>query len=183
MIALYLSAIESEDEKNKIIYIYNNYHSIMCFNVLKFMNNPCDVEDIVHSAMLKIIDNIAMINTYDQEHTKNLCCIIARQKAINFCKARDNRNHSLDEAVDYSSLQSADPGDIVADQAAYDRILDIIDSMSDTYRDVCRLKYVYKFTEKKISECLNLSPTVVNQRIMRGKKIIRDALIKEHLHE
>ena len=31
MIALYLSAIESEDEKNKIIYIYNNYHSIMCF--------------------------------------------------------------------------------------------------------------------------------------------------------
>lgn len=66
MIALYLSAIESEDEKNKIIYIYNNYHSIMCFNVLKFMNNPCDVEDIVHSAMLKIIDNIAMINTYDQ---------------------------------------------------------------------------------------------------------------------
>ena len=53
MIALYLSAIESEDEKNKIIYIYNNYHSIMCFNVLKFMNNPCDVEDIVHSAMLK----------------------------------------------------------------------------------------------------------------------------------
>ena len=95
----------------------------MCFNVLKFMNNPCDVEDIVHSAMLKIIDNIAMINTYDQEHTKNLCCIIARQKAIDFCKARDNRNHSLDEAVDYSSLQSADPGDIVADQAAYDRIL------------------------------------------------------------
>ena len=36
MIALYLSAIESEDEKNKIIYIYNNYHSIMCFKENQF---------------------------------------------------------------------------------------------------------------------------------------------------
>ena len=63
-----------------------------------------------------------------------------------------------------------------------DVILKTIDSLSDIYQSVCKLKYVNGLKEREIAEVLDLPLKTVSLRIFRGKKILRDSLIKEQLH-
>ena len=91
MITFYLSLVETEDAKNKIEFIYVNYYSFMCYTAGQILkHNKQDVEDAVHNAMMKIIENIDIIDVSDVQRAKNLCGIIARNKAIDYCKQKDN---------------------------------------------------------------------------------------------
>ena len=182
MIALYLSMVESEADKNKVITIYENYHSLMCYVAGKYLKNTYDIEDVVHTAMLKIIENLSVFDVDDAEHTKNLCCLIARQKAIDFCRSRAGKTGAEDEA-DCAAGDDSDPEHIVIGKDTYDTILRVIESLSVTYKDVCKLKYVEGLKEREIAALLDLSPKTVNQRIQRGKQLIRAALREEGLHD
>ena len=185
MIELYLLMIETEEYAEKVTYIYDNYHLLMCYVAGKYIKNSYDIEDIVHTVMLKIIDNIAIFDIKDEEHTKNLCCLITRQRSIDFCKAKKNHNLFLDEAIDYDDSANADsePECIIIEQDTYKIILKIIESLSDTYKDVCKMKYIEGLKEREIAAILDISPKAVNQRIQRGKQLIRKALIREKLHD
>lgn len=108
--------------------------------------------------------------------------MIARQRALDFCKAKYNDDIHLSNEL-MLAVEGDAPDDTVIGHDAYDKILEAIRSLSDTYRDVCILKYVYDFKEREIAAILDLNPKTVNIRIHRGKQILRKSLRKENLHE
>ena len=80
------------------------------------------------------------------------------------------------------NIKAEDILDIVINEESYGIILKAIDNLSDTYQAVCKLKYINGLKEREIAEVLDLPEKTVNQRIFRGKQILREALIKEQLH-
>jgi hypothetical protein len=46
-------------------------------------------------------------------------------------------------------------------------------SLSDTYREVCEMKYILHMKEREIAQELGLSEKNVNARIFRGKQVLR----------
>ncbi len=181
MLLFYLSIVNSDTEKEKIIYIYENYYSYMAYKAGQYLKNKQDIEDIVHNSMIKIIDNLDLIDTEDEVKSKCFCGVIAKNKAIDFIKAKDNQNLSLNELIteDYTD---DNPEDLFITRESYNIILETIKSMSDVYRDVCMLKYVNGLKEREIALILDLSPKNVSLRIFRGKQLLRDALRRENLH-
>lgn len=185
MISLYISMVSTDGEKSKIVLIYENYYSIMACTAARVLeNNQQDVEDAVHSAMLKIIENIDIIDTTDERRLKNLCCVIAKNKAIDYLRSKKNEAYSFDDEAVFSEAPDTenDPLDIIVKQEVYDAVIAAIEKLPETYRDVCLLKYVSAMKESEISAILDITESNVGVRIHRAKQIIRNALKEENIY-
>ncbi len=183
MISFYVSLVGTDDDKEKVVFIYENFYSFMAYNAGQVLNhNKHDVEDVVHNAMLKIIEHIDKIDLSDENRAKNLCGIIAKNLAKDHCKLKDNQNLSLDGDISESTDGGETPDDIVITKDTYDIILKELFALDDRYRDICILKYLYEYKEREIAGLLGITHEAVRMRIFRGKQILREALRKENLH-
>lgn len=183
MISYYTSIVETDEEKDKIEYIYKNFYSFMAYTAGRVLNhNKQDVEDTVHNAMLKIIDIIDKIDITETNKVKNLCGIIARNKAKDHCKLKDNQTVSLEEEFNNDKTEdNTDPINIVIQNDTYEIVLKAIYTLDEKYRDACILKYVHGYKVNDIALILDISPENVSRRIYRGKEAIKNNLRKEHL--
>lgn len=181
MLSIYSSLVYTQADKDKVEYIYLKYYGIMSYVTSKYVADKDSIADIVHDSMVKIIYNIDKIDVEDEVRTRAFCTTIAKHKAIDFLRKRESNNMVLDERFDNLNT-SNDVLDLVINDETYSLILNAIDSLSDIYQSVCRLKYINGLKEREIAEVLDLPLKTVSLRIFRGKQILRDSLIKEQLH-
>lgn len=177
MLEVFLSAVETDEQRDKVVHIYENYYRLMMFVINKYVSNISDVEDLAQDCMLRIIDHIDSVDLTDTVRAKGFFAIVARNCAKDFVKKSKNPLSFDETYYEEEILQS--PEEIFFEKYDSQQIQQIIDNMNETYRDVCRLKYVYGYKEKEIALLLNLSPKVVNQRIFRGKQELRELIRKE----
>lgn len=183
MISFYLSIIETEEDKDKVVFIYENFYSFMCYTAGQVLGQgKPEVEDAVHNAMLKIIERLDMIDITDEIKVKNLCGIIAKNIAKDHLKRKDNQTIRLDET--FSDMPSEDDAvdEIVIKGDTYEIILRAIRALDEKYRDVCILRYVHGYKEREVAELLNISAGTVSTRIFRAKQILREELRGESIY-
>ena len=183
MISFYLSIIETEEDKDKVVFIYENFYSFMCYTAGQVLGQgKPEIEDAVHNAMLKIIERLDMIDIADEIKAKNLCGIIAKNIAKDYLKLKDNQTLMLDET--FCDLPSEDDAvdEIVIKGDTYEIILRAIRALDERYRDVCILKYVHGYKEREVAELLNISAGTVSTRIFRAKQILREELRGESIY-
>ncbi len=183
MISFYLSVVETEQDRDKVVFIYENFYSFMCYTAGRVLeNNRHDVEDAVHNAMLKIIDHLDMIDLENEGRAKYLCGIIVRNVAKDHVKLKENQTLPLDETFCDVPDDGTEPAEIVIRRDTHEIMLRAIHSLDEKYRDVCILKYVHGYKEREIAGLLNLSQGTVSTRIFRAKQILREELRKESVY-
>ena len=57
----YMSLMDSADDKSKFERVYQSYKGLMFYTANRILNNPQDAEDAVHTAFVKIAENISKI--------------------------------------------------------------------------------------------------------------------------
>lgn len=177
MLSVYLSMAKSAEDDDKITYIYTTYYSSMAHSIKSVVgNNSCNVDDLVHDTMIKLIEILPQIDFSEPKMVKAFCCLIARNQAIDYCKRKENQNISIDEAITETVEDESCPVDVLIKKETYDEILNAIRSLDDKYRDVCTLKYLYKMKEKDIAKALGLPAGTVSVRIQRGRQQIKKAI-------
>lgn len=176
MISYYLSIVETENDRNKITYIYTKYYSFMCCIAAKYLNNKSDIEDIVHDSMLKIIDKLDTIDIADEKKLRCLCGVIVKHKAIDSVRLKKNNTEPLDELFPVID-ESASPEEIVIGEDTYRIVLETIRELEDKYKNVCILRYVNGLKDKEIANVLDISESAVRVRLYRARNMLRDSLI------
>ncbi len=179
---LFLMTVQDAVQKDKIIFIYQSQYSRMAYTAGKYLHNREDVEDAVQDSMLRLITVIDRVETDDPVRLKNLCCVVARNVAVNMARARGQKILPLEEVFDTADHGTRTPEDTAIENDLMSRLISCIDSMSDIYRDVCRLKYINELKESEIARLLDLPPKTVNQRIFRGKQMLKNMLMKENVN-
>ncbi len=181
MLTLLLSIADIMDKKEKIIALYDRYYPMMCYIARENLpkEHHDNIDDIVQEALLDIMEYIDNIDINDEVQAKSLCLLIVKRRAIDYTRKRDNRNLSLEDTYIKEDREDQDPDILLDKRATLDIIVKAIGSLDESYREVCRLKYLHQKTEKEIAKLLGLTPKAVNMRIMRGKAILRKILRKE----
>ncbi len=183
MLTYYLSMVETEEQKEKVEYIFENLYSFMYSIVKKQLRNDKDADDIVQDTMLKVIDIIDTIDMSDTDRVKNLCGVMAKNKAIDFLRVKSNHSEPLDDIVEFTHVQDDETASTVISKETYALLLKAIDSLSDTYKEACSLKFVNELKEREIAKVLGISEKAVSLRIFRGRQLLREAIRKEKLHD
>lgn len=179
MLAVYLSLVDDLSDKEKVEKIYTEFYGLMMHIALEYTQN--EAEDVVHDAMLRIIKNIDKIDISNKRKTKAFCVTVVRNRAIDCLRRKSNNDVSYNDemAVEDKNAFVFNPTEI---NEVYQILYQALDSLSETYKTVCTLKYVTGLKEREIAEVLDLPAKTVSLRIFRGKQILRESLRKEDLY-
>ncbi len=158
----------SDKENFSVLYHkYRNYLYAICHDIL---GNEQDAEDALQEAFFKIYKNMDKVsaNGLDCNKTKSLIITITKNTAIDFY--RKNRKRWLWEVdlEDSGILSQTQDGALqVKDES---RLFAAINGLPTKYREILLLKYASGYSNREMSEILEIAETTVRMRISRGKK-------------
>lgn len=178
---LFATVILDESRSEKAVHIYENYYSYMIYIAGRYLKTPSDREDAAHDSMLRLISIIDSIDFSNEAKLKGLCGVVTKNVALNICKRKDKSSISLEEIFDVAD-DSVSPEDNAVSNDTVTRLVISIEALNEVYRDVLKLKYLNQLKEIEIAKLLELPVKTVNQRIFRGKRLLRKAMEEDNLN-
>lgn len=171
MLMLYISMIDSPEEKRKFERIYLAHRQTMYYVAFRILKDAHEAEDAVHQAFLRIIDRLDKINDADCHKTRAYLVVITENAAIDiYRKRKKSRTVSYDEMEIYIS------GNMESDYGEKDAIIRAINKLPVNYSVVLKLRYAHGHTDAEIAALLKISEENVRQRISRAKKKLNQLL-------
>jgi RNA polymerase sigma-70 factor (ECF subfamily) len=102
---------------------------------------------------------------------------------------RKNRSEQgkidLDEDNDVDKIATRITPDVLSEiisKEGYQRLIALIEEMSDTYKDVMKLRFVLGFSNDEIADLLEITKKNVEVRISRGRAMLIEMLRKEEYY-
>lgn len=173
MLIFFLSMLETDEDKNKFILLYEKYRKLMFYIANQILKDDYLSEDAVEQTFIKIIENLNNISDVDCHKTKSYIVIMVRNCAINLYRQRKSHpTVSLDE-----DLEIADDQPFAIDEA--DVLTRSVACLPIIYKDILTLKYVQELPNDEIARMLGISEPTVRKRLERAKDKIQQFLNEE----
>ena len=172
---IYLSIIDSEEEKDKFEKIYEKYKKLMFYIANQILQDEQLSEDAVHNAILKIIDNLDKIIEINSPRTKGFIVIIVKRISINIYNKRKREEISdiNDESYKFNSLDLS-----IENIGEYSNLGEALRRLSEIDLQIILLKYSHGFSIKEISKILDIKEVNLYKRNKRAlnklKKILAE---------
>ena len=180
MLTLYLSMIESEEDKTLFARIYEEYRQKMFHYAMQFLKDAGNAEDIVQEVFLFIVKTgVGKIRNLELEG--NLWAYLSaavRNQSYTFLRNQDGIQIIDSDLSEF--IGSVHMDDESGQGTSYDYLVETIRGLNPTYADVLYYTFVQEMPSEKIAKLLNLNPATVRKRISRGKEILREKLGKEY---
>lgn len=170
----YLTLIDTEEEKRKFVYLYENYKQTMYYTAYQILHNVHAAEDAVHQAFLRVIDHLEQVDVKNEQKTKGFLVTITQHIAIDSYR-RQKREHT---AYDEEQMEIPVP-DLAEIHTDAELIIQTILRLPSDDSIVLRLKYVHGYQGREIAQLLGISEEAVRKRISRAKKRLAKRLEDE----
>ena len=129
-------------------------------------------EDAVHEAFIKLTRYIKGIDENDSHKTKAFVVIVVKSVCIDMLRKQNHdKSFSLEE-IDNMGYVSDDSFKNIELQD----VCSVIESLSDTYREIIELKVYYDLSDKQIADIVGIDNSAVRKRLQRGREILRKKL-------
>ena len=174
MLFFYLSLIDNQEDKSKFEILYYEYRERMFSVSFEILKNKEDAEDAVHNAFIGIANNMKSIGEVESNRTLSYCIKAAKNAAINIF----NKKNKI-KTVEYSDnlkIEDEDFFEKVFAKDSYEKVVNAIMSLSDTYKIPLYYHYVENMKIKELASLLDISQSAVKVRLHRGKKELLEIL-------
>lgn len=161
---IYLSMIESQDDRHRFERIYERYRNLMYHVAYKILRNPQDAEDAVHQAFVSIIQNIHKFVQIDCPETRSFIVLMTERKAIDLIRIRHSEK-ILPLNEDLVGLEIPAPGD--------HGLADALAKLPVRYREVLLLRFDNGYSTRELAKMLGLTESGVRKLIGRAKAALR----------
>ena len=153
--------------------LYKQYQRLMYREILKIVQETWDVDDIMQSLLVKLIDRIALLKTLDRQRLIDYLVTAARNTALNF--RRDNKAKYFEELTDEQPLSEDTEGELIRKEDLY-RLADVWNTLDKKTQYLLRARYILNKSGKEIAADLKMSPDNVRMAIVRAKRRAREAM-------
>ncbi len=166
MLILYLSMLETEEEKDKLEQLYINYKKLIYSIAFEYMSNSFLAEDAVHNTFLKLTNYLDKIDDIYDHKTVTFIGIVAKSVCIDMLRKEKTLKQielRLDGIID-NYCEDLDIKDL----------LKKIDKLPEIYRNTVMLKYFYKMSNRQICDINGISIMTLRKRLSRAKKYLNE---------
>ena len=183
MISTALALLETDEQRNVLSEFYQKYKNRFYAIAYSKLHGKAAAEDAVQEAFLRIVDKPE--NFFKIEHNKRVAYadVIVRNVAIDMFNK--NNAHKIEELTEYVSDEAYTLGleDTVTGSVSKNELLAFILKLPVLQRDILNLKVVFELSNSEIAQKLNVSETVVRQRLFQARKSISSFLESGDIHE
>jgi len=174
MLMFYLTAFESDADKQTFEEIYVKYKDAAFRAALKIKNNRAMAEDALHNGFLRLINNWEKFLTVPCDKRQSLIVIIVKNKCIDLKRQQSRRAYDQLDDME-NTLESSDmpvEDQVVLDDE-YSALRKCLTALDETSRLVLEMKFVLGMTYKEIGVELGMTANHVDTKIMRAKAKVR----------
>lgn len=169
---LYSNYLTGDQKAFEQLYLkYKNKIQYFVFNIIKDYHKA---EDITQDTFIYAMKN----NIRDGYTFKYYIYLIARSRALNFINT-EQRRFEISEKYFFTEPLIEDVCEIVNKKDEQKEILECLNLLDDKYKNPLYLYNIENFSYKEISEILEIPLNTVKSNIHRGKKILKETLIKK----
>lgn len=172
MINIYLSALETAEDKAEFENLYMKYRQKMYAVAYKILHNVEDAEDAVHNAFIAIADNFEKVRLIPCHKTEAYTVITVRNISINIYNKNKKSAERFSELDDNQVSVEMD----FFENIDMEELIKTISGLPVMYKDVLFLHYRDEYTHKEIAGILNISVETVRKRTERAKKLLKEKL-------
>ncbi len=175
MLAFYLMALDTEEEKSKFERIYHEYKGLMLKIAYDILKDYDLANDALHTAFLKIVNHINKFDEISCHKTKSYMVLVIESVAKNmYNKRKREKIISFDdisfEIADESFEEKMDT------EIEVDEVAQIIKKLPEIYSTVLTLKFLHDLSNKQIAQILGISPAAARKRLERAKDALNTLL-------
>ena len=105
MLSLYLSSLESQENKNKFTYIYENFNGLMFSVIFSILESNQDAEIVLSDTYSKIIERIDTIDIGNVIYAKHYVLKIAKNCAYDLLRDRSRQNKIIQKYIEQNEEQ------------------------------------------------------------------------------
>lgn len=168
----------TKEGRKKFEALFHKYRNVMFYSINEIIHDKYLSEDILQETFIKIAENIQSVDKdINSRKAKNFIMIVTKNTALDYYRKNLKRREvevSVEEIEDLVFYNLDD--EILSNLDTENRIITIVKSMNECYRDVLLLKYVNGLKNDKIAKLLNITEETVRKRISRGKKLLKQKL-------
>lgn len=183
MISTALALLKTDEQRNVLSEFYQKYKNRFYAIAYSKLHGKTAAEDAVQEAFLRIVDKPEKF--FKIEHNKRVAYadVIVRNVAIDMFNK--NNAHKIEELKEDVSDEAYTLGleDTVIGSVSKNELLAFILKLPVLQRDILNLKVVCELSNSEIAQKLNVSETVVRQRLSQARKSILDFLESGDIHE
>ena len=177
----FLLAISDLADHDKIIHVYNTYHTTLlkyARNILRGSSQTLDEEDAVQNMYVNLIKYIQSIKCWDDEDQLKAYLLTM---TLHECTRLQKKSVDHEDVDDYENVLVSDEDFVnkVNEEDNYQRLVQLILSMEEKYSIPMHLRWVEELDVKMIAQRLDLPVKTVYTRLERGKLILMKLLEKE----
>ena len=178
---IFIQAIQNEPDRNLVEELYNKYSNTMLYIAQGILKDRYRAEDAVNQAFIKIIENLQKFSFENCNKTRGLVVIIVRNICYNMIKSE--KNEKIVPLEDFKNIpENAEdtPLNYVISVEGYDFVMTCLSHLSDKFKDILRLKFVYDYTDDEISKTLEITPDNARVRLHRARKALMEEMRREN---
>ena len=170
MLAFFLTALETDAERQRFTKIYEQYHVRLEKVAMHILADQTDAEDAAQNTFMQIIRHFEKISEISCEELPFWIISIVKNEAFMILR----RKRKLVPLEDWDSIENA-----VSDVTEYAELVELFARFPDTYRSVLEMKYLLGYSDQEIAKHLGISETAVSTRASRGRALLRKLAEKE----
>lgn len=175
MLSIYLSALDTQEEKVFFEDMYRNNRGKMLSIAYSILGNKEDAEDAVHIAFLKLADQLKNLLQKNRQDLKRYIVITIRNTSITIY----NRNKKNAGRLEALNDDTPDNDSVFKFEALQIESLQIaLPKLPQKYKDILTMYYYMRMSAGEISKTLDISVDNVWKRLSRARNMLK-ALIEE----
>ena len=180
MLSIYLSMLDTPQEKEKMTEIYEKHRYALLAYAMKILKNQDLAEDAIHTTFVAIIEQKEKYFYLEEDILRFKALSIVKNKSVDILrKLKPNDVLPIEEFELYLESEEKPVEEQVIFTSEYEAILKRLESIDEVSRQVLIMKYYHGMSYKEISDELGMTTKHIETKIARAKEKVRKLIKKE----
>lgn len=174
MLPLIIMAIENEDDKAFMTWLYLQYRRLIYSEIRKITGEGEDVEDLLQSVVVKLIEKLPLLR--EMEQTKLVNYIISAAKNTAYNSLRGKKAEVLWEDREQLSDPAPAPDEHIIAQENMLALAQVWSVLDEKTQYLLSAKYILKKSGREIADDLKMPPGNVRMALVRARRKARQMM-------
>jgi len=142
-----------------------------------------DLDDVLQEVCIRVITKIHTLR--EPERFRAWLAILARREALKHCRRRVRQRMSFDEptAARQPQMTPEAPLEVAEKKELCERILDVVGTLPEKYREVFMLAHSGELTYAEMAEILDVPMTTMQIRLVRARQMVRNQVMDKTMYK